>query len=72
MNLRDASTRSKAVLKPPQSRRYRVRHVFTNLAKRLDCGAFTAALEGRFSSHSLPSLLLERPFQFLHPRPGGR
>ena len=35
-------SRSKAVLKSPQSRRWRVCHPLTNFAERLDCGAFTA------------------------------
>jgi hypothetical protein len=34
----------RAVLKPPQSRRWRDCRASPNLAKRLDCGAFTAAL----------------------------
>jgi hypothetical protein len=38
--LRDAW---KAVLKPPQSRRWRDHQVSPHRAKRLDCGAFTAA-----------------------------
>ena len=38
---------SKAVLKPPQSKRYRDCRELSNLAKRLDCGAFTAAFYAR-------------------------
>jgi hypothetical protein len=34
---------TKAALKPPQSKRYRDDHAFTNFAKRLDCGGFSAA-----------------------------
>jgi hypothetical protein len=33
----------KAVLKPPHSRRWRDHQAFPHRAKRLDCGAFTAA-----------------------------
>jgi hypothetical protein len=38
------SRRKKAALKPPQSRRWRDCRTSSNLAKRLDCGAFTAAI----------------------------
>jgi hypothetical protein len=43
---------SKAVLKPPQSKRYREYPASLNFAKRLDCGAFTAAFQHR--SHEFP------------------
>jgi hypothetical protein len=33
----------KAVLKPPHSKRWRAGPALSNLAKRLECGAFTAA-----------------------------
>jgi C1A family cysteine protease len=36
-------TSGKAVLKTPQSKRWRECQVLPNRAKRLDCGAFTAA-----------------------------
>jgi len=36
----------KAVLKPPQSKRYRDHPASPNFAKRLDCGTFTAAFAG--------------------------
>jgi hypothetical protein len=42
--MRQVVTRDrKAVLKPPQSRRWRACRETRNVAKRLDCGAFTAA-----------------------------
>ncbi len=34
---------TKAVLKPPQSKRWRDHRGASDFAKRLDCGAFTAA-----------------------------
>jgi hypothetical protein len=37
--------RGKAGLKPPQSKRYRDYRASSNLAKRLDCGRFTAAFD---------------------------
>ena len=37
-----------AVLKPPHSRRWRNRRTSPNFAKRLDCGAFTAAIARPF------------------------
>jgi len=40
--------RAKAVLKTPQSMRCRDCRWFTDFAKRLECGAFTAALPGHF------------------------
>jgi hypothetical protein len=40
-------TKDKAVLKPPQSRRWRDCRGTTDCAKRLDCGAFTAAFGER-------------------------
>ena len=40
---------SKAVLKPPQSRRSARFEAVVEVAKRLDCGAFTAAF---FGAHS--------------------
>jgi hypothetical protein len=51
---------TEAVLKPPQSTRYRDCRVASNFAKRLDCGAFTAALlqptmSGRFREFPLAS-----------------
>jgi hypothetical protein len=42
----------KAVLKTPQSKRYRDCQATTNLAKRLECGRFTAALGRATLSHS--------------------
>jgi hypothetical protein len=41
----------KAVLKTPQSKRYRDCQATTNLAKRLECGRFTAALGRAALSH---------------------
>jgi hypothetical protein len=41
----------KAVLKPPQSKRCRDYSTALNYAKRLDCGAFTAALPTQVSGH---------------------
>jgi hypothetical protein len=38
-----ATPRPKAVLKPPHSKRCRDQPATLNLAKRLDCGVFTAA-----------------------------
>jgi hypothetical protein len=35
---------SKAVLKPPHSKRWRDSRAAQSVAKRLDCGAFTAAI----------------------------
>ncbi len=40
---RTSAARKKAVLKPPQSKRCRDIPASLNRAKRLDCGAFTAA-----------------------------
>ncbi len=44
--------RSKAVLKPPHSKRQRDHHTPPNHAQRLDCGAFTAAFARTTSSRS--------------------
>ena len=41
----------KAVLKPPHSKRYRACRTTSNLAKRLECGAFTAALPHQTNLH---------------------
>jgi hypothetical protein len=42
------ATGQKAVLKPPHSRRWRDYRTSPNFAKRLDCGAFTAAIARPF------------------------
>jgi hypothetical protein len=39
---------AEAVLKPPHSKRWRGYRTLTNFAKRLDCGAFTAAVARLF------------------------
>jgi hypothetical protein len=45
--------RGKAGLKPPQSKRYRDCRTSPNLAKRLDCGRFTAAFDPRLQNRLL-------------------
>jgi hypothetical protein len=42
-------TRPEAVLKPPQSKRWRDAAAAPARAKRLDCGGFSAALTGRMT-----------------------
>ena len=48
---------SKAVLKPPQSKRCRAGLASSNLAKCLDCGAFTAA----FPQHQRRDMFVDHP-----------